>query len=89
MELKYLVKTDSIKKMSKKENEFIDKVINYYDEEGMEYFVLNMHRQSKKDMKFFSVKTRKKIEQIYDILIKDTKKHANFLENIAKLCELK
>ena len=65
---------------------FIEEALNAYNEEDREYFVLSMHRNHQ-DITFFAKEDQKRVLDIFDILIKDTKKHAELVEHVVKLCE--
>ncbi len=65
---------------------FVDKALEYMDGEDLEYFNLTLHRDHR-CTQYFSEENRKEIRTIFNALIKDTKRHAELLEHIIKLCE--
>jgi hypothetical protein len=64
---------------------FIEKALLAYDREDIEYFILTLNKNHR-DMNYFKG-DKKEVEIIFDALIKDTKRHAELMEHIIKICE--
>ena len=56
-------------------------------EEELDLYVLTMHYRNDGDLNYFPELDRKRIRSILDILIQDTKRHAQLLREIAELEE--
>ena len=65
--------------------DFIEKALVAFDKEDIEHFVLTLHRNHR-DINYFG-NYKKEIEDIFDALIKDTKRHAELVEHVIKLCD--
>lgn len=57
-------------------------------EEELDLYVLTMHYRNDGDLNYFSDADRKRIKNILDVLIQDTKRHAQLLKDIADLEEI-
>lgn len=64
---------------------FINHLLTYLDKEDIEAYVLKLHLRHE-DMRYFGA-NRKRVREIFDVLIKDTINHANILKKIIRLCE--
>lgn len=56
-------------------------------EEELDLYVLTMHYRNDGDLNYFPEADRRRIKSILDILIQDTKRHAELLRKIAGLNE--
>jgi len=56
-------------------------------EEELGLYVLTMHYRNDGDLNYFPEADRRRIKSILDILIQDTKRHAELLKKIAALKE--
>ena len=56
-------------------------------EEELDLYVLTMHYRNDGDLNYFPEADRRRIKSILDILIQDTKRHAELLKKIAALKE--
>ena len=64
---------------------FTEKTLFAYDKEDIERFILTLHRNHR-DMSYFG-KDKKEVEEIFDTLIEDTKRHSELVEHIIKLVD--
>ena len=63
---------------------FKNKIRQLLQEEEVDQYVLTMHYLNDGDLNYFSADDRRKIKGIFDILIHDTKRHAELLKQILK-----
>ena len=66
--------------------DFVEMAIDWFDHEDLEYYSLKLNRDHR-CMDYFSEKDIKEIKPIINALIKDTKRHADLLDHVIKLCE--
>ena len=64
-----------------------NKLAKMLQEEELDLYVLTMHYRNDGDLNYFPDADRKRIRSILDILIQDTKRHAELLREIAELEE--
>ncbi len=64
---------------------FFKKIAQSLQEEEIDVYVMNLYYRNRDDIKFFSEKDRKRVQEIFDILIADTKRHAELLQLIVEL----
>lgn len=67
--------------------EFIHKLAHMLDDEELDLYLLMLHFKNKEDLSYFTPDDQKKILNIFDVLIKDTKHHAELLQLIVELVE--
>jgi hypothetical protein len=67
--------------------EFTHKLARLLNDEEVDLYVLSLHYRNNEDLNYFSEEDRKRVKSILDILIKDTKHHAELLELIVELAE--
>lgn len=68
-------------------SDFIKKIAHSLQEEEVDIYVLNLYYRNSEDMKFFSEKDRKRVIKIFDILMSDTKRHAELLKLMVEIGE--
>ena len=66
-------------------DDFFRKVAKSLQEEEIDVYVLNLYYRNREDIRFFNEKDRKRVQQIFDVLIEDTKRHAELLQLIVEL----
>ncbi|MBI4971867.1 MAG: hypothetical protein HZC17_08570 [Candidatus Omnitrophica bacterium] len=59
------------------------------DEEEASVYLIQLHLDNAKDLKFFSESERKRIKEILMILIKETQKHRELLDEVVDEIEAK
>ena len=62
--------------------EFLRRLTHCLQEEEIDVYVLNLYYRNSEDMKYFHEKDRERVQRIFDILIQDTKSHAELLKLI-------
>jgi hypothetical protein len=67
--------------------EFTHKLARMLNDEEVDLYVLSLHYRNNEDLNYFSEEDQKRVKSIFDILIKDTKHHAELLELIVELAE--
>ena len=65
--------------------DFIKKIAHSLHEEEVDIFVLTLYYRNSSDLNYFGDEDRKKIRGIFDILIKDTERHAELLKLIVEM----
>lgn len=65
--------------------DFIKKIAHSLQEEEIDVYVLNLYFRGSEDLNYFAEKDRERIKQIFNILIEDTKHHAELLKLIVEL----
>jgi len=65
--------------------EFVKRIAHSLHEEEVDIFVLTLYYRNSSDLNYFSDEDRKKIRQIFDILIADTERHAELLKLIVEM----
>ncbi len=65
--------------------DFIKKIAHSLQEEEIDVYVLNLYYRGSEDLNYFAKKDREKVKQIFNILIEDTKHHAELLKLIVEL----
>ena len=60
------------------------KLAKIYQEEELDLYILTMHYRNDSDLNYFSEIDRTRIRSILDILMRDTKRHAQMLEKITR-----
>ena len=63
---------------------FRTRLLRLLDEEELDLYVLGLHYQNDGDLNYFPAQDRHRIKAIFDILVKDTKRHADLLKQIVK-----
>ena len=63
---------------------FKDKLFRLLQEEELDLYVLSLHYQNDGDLNYFPAADRHRIKAIFDILVKDTKRHAELLKQIVE-----
>ena len=58
------------------------KLAKMRQEEELDLYILTMHYRNDSDLNYFSELDRARIRNILDILMRDTKRHAQMLEKI-------
>lgn len=65
--------------------DFIKKVAHSLQEEEIDVYVLNLYFRGSEDLNYFAEKDQERLKQIFNILIEDTKHHAELLKLIVEL----
>ena len=63
---------------------FKNKMTRLLQEEEIDLYVLNMHYLNDGDLNYFNVTDRHRVKRIFEILIHDTKEHAEIVKRILK-----
>jgi len=71
--------------MQRLSDDFVRKIAKSLSEEEIDLYILTLHYKNQEDMKYFNAEDQKRIRAIFDVLIKDTKRHAKTLELIVEL----
>lgn len=64
---------------------FIKKIAHSLHEEEVDIFVLTLYYRNSSDLNYFTDQDRKRVRQIFDILITDTERHAELLKLIVEM----
>ena len=65
--------------------DFIKKLARSLQEEEIDVYLLNLYYRDSEDLDYFAEKDRDKIKRIFNILIEDTRHHAELLKLIVEL----
>ena len=68
--------------MAKLPKQFRARLIRLLQEEEVDLYVLTMHYRNDGDLTYFDEFNRRKVRNILDILIHDTKRHSEILKHI-------
>ena len=71
--------------MTRLSNDFIRKVAHALQEEEVDVYVLTLYCMNTADLEFFQEKDRERVRKIFDILMEDTKHHAELLKLIIEV----
>ena len=71
--------------MTKLSDDFIKKVAHSLQEEEIDVYTLTLYCLNSADLEYFDAGDRKRIKQIFDILIRDTQYHADLLKLIVEI----
>ena len=66
-------------------DDFIRKIARSLQEEEIDVYLLNLYYRDSEDLNYFAKKDREKIKKIFNILIEDTRHHAELLKLIVEL----
>ncbi len=64
---------------------FVEKIAKSLQDEEVDVYLLSLYSLNSKDLEFFSPKDRQRIKKIFNVLLKDTKRHAEILKLIINL----
>lgn len=67
--------------------QFKTKLAELLQEEELDLYVLTMHYRNDGDLNYFNEPDRRKVKDIFDILIEDTQRHAELLKKILEVEE--
>ena len=65
--------------------QFFQKLVTTFQEEETDIYVLNLYYRNSEDLLYFNKNERRKVKRIFDILIKDTKRHMELLKLVIDL----
>ena len=68
--------------MAKLPKQFRVRLIRLLQEEEVDLYVLTMHYRNNGELTYFDEVNRQRIKNIFDILIRDTKRHSEILKYI-------
>jgi hypothetical protein len=71
--------------MSPLTDDFVNKIAHSLHEEEVDIFVLTLYYRNSSDLLYFNEEDRKRVRQIFDILIHDTEQHAELLKLIVEM----
>ena len=71
--------------MTNLSDDFIRKIAHSLQEEEIDVYLLNLYYRDSEDLNYFAEKDREKIKKIFNILIEDTRYHAELLKLIVEL----
>lgn len=64
---------------------FFKKIAQSLQEEEIDVYVMNLYYRNRDDINYFNEKDRQRVQEIFDVLIEDTKRHAELLQLIVEL----